>query len=158
VTPLTWKRLTLIGGVAAALAFGVSRLAVRSGLTPAQVPWSVMVVTVAIGVAALWAGWAVRQYQNGNKPNLPALRAARTVAFVQAAAMVGALMVGVYAGYALALVGDWGHAPRRAVILSAVYAAGVSLGLIAAGLIAERWCRITPRDDDSPPPPGVAAA
>lgn len=112
------------------------------------VPWSVPLVCMVAGALALGSAWAVRQYVAGKRPSLDPLRAARTVVYAQACAYAGSVLGGSYGGYALAVAVEWGHAPRRAVALSALLAMAVGLLLVAAGWVAERWCRTDGTDGD----------
>jgi len=141
VQQLTWLRLTVVGVAAAILGWVVTMMLTGSGATPLAVPWTVVVVCLVAGVAALWFGWQVRQYLNGDRPSLDGLRAARTVVFAQATAYVGVIVVGMCGGYALGLLEDWSHGPRREVIYSALLAAGAAAVMLIAGIVAERWCR-----------------
>jgi uncharacterized YccA/Bax inhibitor family protein len=70
--------------------------------------------------------------------------------FSQAAALTGAALVGVYGGYILALLADWGHPPRRTLIVTAIFATVAAGLLLAAGWIAERWCATSGDDKDFP--------
>lgn len=148
---LTWRRLTAVGLASAVLAWLVTAALDRSGATPMSVPWTFDAVCVAAGVATLVFGWQVRQYREGNRPSLDGLRAARTAVLAQATAYVGVIIAGASAGYALGLMGDWGHEPRREVIISALIAAVAALLMMVAGIVAERWCRHGRDSDDDPP-------
>lgn len=146
---LTWQRLTAVGVSALVLAWLVTRAMVNTGATPTAVPWTVHVVAVTAGAIALWGGWQVRAYLNGDKPDLDGLRAARTAVYAQACAYVGAILTGAYGGYALGLIDMWSHDPRRAVIISALLGAASALLLLVAGVIAEYWCRNDQGSDDA---------
>lgn len=148
---LTWQRVVALAVIVALASWSVNMALGRSGSSPAPMPWSVPVVLATSAAAVLWLGWTVRQYRSGKRPALDPLQAARTAMFSQAAAYAGAALVGAYAGYVLALLGDWGHEPRRAVIIVGALAALASAGLCAAGWIAERWCATD--DGDAEPPP-----
>ncbi len=152
MTPLTVQRLTLIVSVTAVLMWVLSRLMQNQGVTPSLVPWTAVAVSIVAGGLALWWAWSVRQYLRGNKPSLNPLKAARIVVFAQAAAYGGAILMGAYGGYALSLLDQWGHAPRREVAISALIAAASGLVLLVAGWVAERWCRIDQSDRDNDPP------
>ena len=146
---LTWQRLTGIGASALVLAWLITEVSVRSGATPATVPWTVHMVAIAAGGIAIWFGWQVRAYLKGDKPNLDGLRAARTAVFAQACAYVGAILVGAYVGYALGLADMWGHDPRREVIVSALLGGASALLMLFAGVVAENWCRDDHEGDNS---------
>jgi mannose/fructose/N-acetylgalactosamine-specific phosphotransferase system component IIC len=149
VTHLTWRHIVPIVAVAGAAGWIVTRVALSRGATPQAVPWTVAVVCVVLAVAALILAWAVREYKQGKKPDLSGIRAARTAAFAQASAYAGAVVAGVYGGYAGALADMWGHAPRRETAISALIAVLGGLLLLTAGIVAEHWCKTDPRDDEN---------
>ncbi len=148
---LTWQRLALVGLSALALAWLMTEVMTNRGASPEPVPWTTHVVVVVAGGFALWLGWQVRQYLKGNKPGLDGLRAARTAVYAQACAYLGAILTGAYGGYALGLMDQWSHAPRRAVVISALLGAASALVLLVAGAIAEQWCRHNREDDETEP-------
>lgn len=148
MTPLTWQRLALLVALTAAPAWLATRVAAANGFTPSPIPASVFVVSLAGAAFALVSAWGVRQYVRGKRPGLQPLRAARTAVFAQAAAYAGAILTGVHGGYALGIAQEWEHGPRREVAVTALVAAIGGLLLLAAGWIAERWCRVDGDDDD----------
>lgn len=145
--PLTWKVLAATIGISALLGWGVSTLALRGGASPVMVPWTTLLVGMVLGGVVLAAGWAVRQVRLGRRRMDPR-RAVRTAVLGQACAYAGALLAGVYVGYGSALLPDWSHAPRREAAIAAGLAALGGALMLVAGVIAERWCRIGPDDDD----------
>jgi hypothetical protein len=149
VARLTWRRLVVValglGVISAGLNFWIS----RSG-SPLRISWSVSVALVIAALATLGIGWEVRQYREGKRPGLSPFKAAKTAVFAQAAALTGAALVGLYGGYAAALIGDWGHPPRRTLILTALLALLASVVLCAAGWVAEKWCSLDDGDDGYP--------
>ena len=155
MSPLSWQRLTLVGLVALVFAWLVSA-GMSAGTTPPHVPWSAVAFSLVAAACALWFGWQVRRFLKGKKPELSALRAARTVVFAQACAYAGAVTTGAYGGYALGLLDDWSHGPRREVIISALIAAGAALLLTIAGMVAEHWCKHTDEDDEDKAEPTAA--
>jgi hypothetical protein len=122
-------------------------VALGDGYTPAAIPWTVPGICVIGGVLALVFAWPVRQYQQGKRPGLDGLRAARAAVFAQACAYAGTLLGGGFVGYALGVAAEWSHGPRRDVAISAAIAALAALALLAAGAIAEHWCRTKPPED-----------
>lgn len=137
-----------MGLCALALAWLMTEVMTNRGASPEAVPWTAHVAVVVAGAFALWTGWQVREYLKGNKPSLDALRAARTAVYAQACAYLGAILTGAYGGYALGLMDQWSHEPRRAVVISALIGAASGLLLLIAGSISERWCRHDQQGDD----------
>lgn len=158
MTQLTWRRIVLIVAITGAAGWIASRFALSRGSTPLRVPWSVTVVCLILAAVALAFAWSVRQYKQGKRPGLSGIRAARTVALAQASAYAGAVIAGVYGGYALALADMWGHGPRRETAISALIAVAGGLLLLAAGVVSEHWCKTDRRDDDPTDGGSTAAA
>ena len=75
----------------------------------------------------------------------------RAVAFLvlgKASALVGAMVAGGYFAFALLFVTRWeADAPRERVIRAGI-AVVAGLGLMVAGLLLERACRVPRRDDE----------
>jgi hypothetical protein len=140
VARLTWRRVILVASAVSVVAWLVAMQTLRSGSSPAPVPWTVPPVLLAAGALALRLGWRVKQFVDGKRPGLDPLQAARTAMFAQACAYCGAGLAGAYVGYAIALLPDWSHQPRREVIIAAGIAAAAAALLCAAGWLAERWC------------------
>jgi hypothetical protein len=92
------------------------------------------------------AGWSVRAYLRGDKPDLDALRAARTFAMAKAAAYTGALLAGRYVAHVLVVLPDL-EARRDQAIASGV-AALAAVALSGAGVLVEKFCQIPPPEDD----------
>ena len=158
--PLRWPILASLAVVTAIGMAVLSALTLDRGATPTAVPWSTVVVGNVLGGVLLWAGWTLRQFKAGKRPALDPTRAMRTAMLAQACAYAGALLAGAYGGYALALARDWSQEPRRELAIGAAIAALGGLVMVAAGGVAEWWCRIGKNGDDDPgapgPEPGVA--
>lgn len=145
--PLRWKVLAAAIAIPMMMVWGVSSVALRGGASPVLVPWTTLLVGFVLGGVVIAAGWAVRQVRMGRRRMDPT-RAVRTAVLGQASAYAGALLAGCYGGYALTLIPYWSHAPRREAAIAAGLAALGGVVMLAAGIIAERWCRIGPDDDD----------
>ena len=146
---LQW-RLPL--GFAAFLTVVVALLTHRwmdSGRFPPAVPVAAVVLIAVLSGVVLWFGQAVRRYLRGTKANLSPIRAARTLALAQAAALTGSALVGLYAGQALGLLPDWDLQAAQRLLWG--YAAGIAAAtwLLVVGMVVQSWCRIPPVDKDS---------
>ena len=143
------QTLGLVAALIGLLSFGVFQLLARGGDLVPRPPVLAGVLLVVMGGLVLWLARPVRQYLRGlaTKP-LDPLRAARTVVLAHAAALTGAAAAGWYAGQlAVVLTGlDLVANQARILPLGLLVLAGVALAV--AGLVAQRWCRIEPRDDD----------
>jgi hypothetical protein len=112
------------------------------------VPWLVDVAILALAGAVFWSGWTVRSYQNGKRPSLDGLRAARTLVLAKAAALTGALLGGWYLAQVLVVLGDLAIEPRRDRAVAAGIAVLCSVGLSVVGLVVEKFCELPPSDKD----------
>ncbi|NYI40471.1 DUF3180 family protein [Demequina lutea] len=148
--PLKWRVLAWALVAAGAVGAGGSFLALRGGAAPVKLPWSTLVIGIALGAVALFMAWPIRQLKRGKRRRIDSTRAVRTAMLAQASAYAGALLGGLYGGFGLVLLRDWSHEPRREAAIAAGVAALGGLIMLAAGVIAEWWCRITdPGDDES---------
>jgi len=160
VRPL--NRRTLAGALLIATAIGAAGtfFALRGGAAPVHLPWTTLLVGISLGAAALGMAWPVHQVKLGKRKAIDPVRAVRAAMLAQASAYAGALLGGMYGGFALVLLRDWSHEPRRDAAIAAGLAALGGLVMLVAGVVAEWWCRITPSDDDPTPhesrEPGVA--
>lgn len=146
--PLKWRVLASAVLIAAALGAGGSFLALRGGAAPVRLPWSTLVVGIALGGVALAMAWPIRQLKRGKRGRIDPARAVRAAMLAQASAYAGALLGGMYGGFALVLLRDWSHPPRRDAAIAAGLAALGGLIMLAAGIVAEWWCRIKDGDGD----------
>jgi len=139
-----WQTLLLVSVVVAVGTWMVLHtLAGRGGLPP-TVPWLVVVVELVIAGAVFALGWQVRQYLHGKRPNLEALRAARTVVLAKASCYTGALLAGWYGGHVLELVSNLSEPGNSGRAVGAAIAAAGGIVLAVVGLVVERFCRIPP--------------
>ena len=145
------RTLVLLALGVAAVTWWVMRMLVgRGSATPPDVPWLVVAVELVIGAVVLSMGWAVRQYQRGERPTLDPVRAARTAVLAKASCYTGALLTGWYGGQALSLLTD-ADVPGNGVRAAAAGVAVVgAVALTVAGLVVEHWCRIPPPDTQQP--------
>jgi hypothetical protein len=121
----------------------------RSGGDPLPVPWTAPAGLVVLAGIVLAAGREVRRWVQGRRSRpIDPLVAARTAVLAQAAGYVGALLVGWYVAQALvilpAVVGE-----RRTRLFWALGTALASALLAVAGLVAQRWCRRPPDEDEA---------
>jgi len=108
---------------------------------------AVAILVVAAVVVVL--GWEVRRSVRGErKPPMNPLAAARVAVLSKAAVYGGAVLTGWYAALGLSLLDD-ATGVRRERLLTSAAAAVASAVLVGAGLLAQRWCRLPP-DDDNP--------
>jgi hypothetical protein len=143
------QTLLLVAAGAGIVSFVVYLLLTRDGSLVPRPPTLAGVLLLVMGGLVLWLARPVRRYLQGRATtSLDPLRAARTVVLAQAAALTGSAAAGWYAGQLAVVAGDLSLVANqsRVVPLLLLLLAGVALA--AAGLVAQRWCRVEPRDED----------
>jgi hypothetical protein len=113
------------------------------------VPWSLPAALAVVDLGVLVAALSFRRRLRGlpgARPYDP-LHAARMVVLAKACSHAGAVLAGAYGGLALALVLVSSSAARHQDALFSGLAALAALGLVAVGLLLERFCKLPPRDD-----------
>lgn len=145
------SRLGVVFVVVTAISAGLFLLYTRTGaLIPAPSAIAAVLLAVMAGLI-LWFAWPVRKYLAGSmaKP-LDALRAARAAVLAQAGALTGAAAAGWYAGQFIVLLTGWDLVVNQRRAWLTLPMVLVALGLAAAGLVAQSWCRIDPPAEDDP--------
>ncbi|MDO8149288.1 MULTISPECIES: DUF3180 domain-containing protein [Isoptericola] len=139
----------------AAVAVGVAavgllllRLLESRGIFVPGAAWVEVAALVLLAGLVLWAGWAVRSYLRGDRPDLDPLRAARTFAMAKAAAYTGALLAGRYVASVLLVLPQLDVEPRREVAVTSGVAALAAVGLAVVGLVVEKFCEAPPPEED----------
>ncbi|GAA1994770.1 hypothetical protein GCM10009718_35910 [Isoptericola halotolerans] len=110
--------------------------------------WVEIFAVVLLAGLVVGAGWSVRAYLRGDKPDLDPLRAARTFAMAKAAAYTGALLAGRYVAHVLVMLPELEVEARRDQAVVSGVAALAAVGLSAAGVLVEKFCQIPPPEDD----------
>ncbi|PRY16038.1 DUF3180 domain-containing protein [Kineococcus rhizosphaerae] len=141
--------LTGLGFLAAVLAWSGLQVWVSSGHAEPDLMWRTTLTIGLLAVAVFGVGWPVKQWVDGDKARrIDALRAARTAALAKAASVAGALLVGVFLGWTVHYLPTLHIAARRSETVVAVADVVVSVLLLVAGLLVERWCRVPPDEDE----------
>ena len=149
VSTLVWLFVAVAVG-----AWGVLRLADRRGSVLPQITWTAPVLIGLLGVVVVIAAFALRARLRGGpgvRPPQP-LGVARMAVLGKASSHVGAIVAGLYTGWALVLLPSLEIEARRDRAIVTVVAVLASLLLTGAGLFLERICRIRPPGADQPPP------
>jgi uncharacterized membrane protein len=143
------QTLVLVAAVTGIIGFAIFAVVTRSGTLVPKPSLLSGVLLVVMGGLVLWLARPVRRYLQGRATtSLDPLRAARTVVLAQAAALTGSAAAGWYAGQLVVVLTDLSLEANqgRLLPLGALVVAGVALA--AAGLVAQRWCRIDRPDED----------
>lgn len=144
--------LVLLGTLAMVLGWSIRPLSIHFEATePVISAWSVVVIWVlatAVGVVA-FRTWRILQRDRGIalKAGRPALRfepyqAVNRLVLGKAAALAGAVVLGGYAGFAISHLGITPTELSGQRLLRGSLAAVGGLGMLVAGLLLERACRI----------------
>jgi uncharacterized membrane protein YidH (DUF202 family) len=147
------QTLVLIAAVLGIVSFVVFEMITRSGTLVPTPSLLSGVLLVVMGGLVLWMARPVRRYLQGNATRpLDPLHAARIVVLAQAAALTGSAAAGWYLGQLVVVMTDLSLSANqsRLLPLGALVVAGVALA--AAGLVAQRWCRVDPGDEEREQP------
>ncbi len=119
----------------------------QGGRTPPQ-SYLAAVALAMLAAVVLVLGREVRRSVRGERrPPVAPLAAARIAVLSKAAAYGGAVLSGWYAALALAVLDD-ASGLRRERLLTAAVCAAAAAALVAAGFVAQRWCRLPPDDEN----------
>lgn len=153
VKPTRPGTLVLLVVLGAGLGFGVVDVwTAWTGSIP-TVPWAAPITLAGVAAAFLVAEIALKprlRRDPGARP-LDPLVAARTAMLAKAGSAAGAVVAGVYLGFAAFLLFDLENDYRRRVLLVAVIAAACAALASIAAYLLERACRVQPPTDG----PGV---
>lgn len=145
------QTIALVAAVAGVVSFGLFALLSRNGSLVPRPPVLAGILVLVMGALILWLARPVRHYLQGRATSsLDPLRAARTVVLAQAGALTGAAVAGWYAGQLAVVLTGLELVANQARILPLSLTIAAALGLAAAGMVAQRWCRIEPPDDGRP--------
>ncbi|MFL6079802.1 MAG: DUF3180 domain-containing protein [Ornithinibacter sp.] len=143
------KTLALVAAVAGIISFAVFALITRSGTLVPRPSLLSGVLLVVMGGLVLWLARPVRRYLQGRATTtLDPLRAARTVVLAQAAALTGAAAAGWYLGQLVVVVTGLSLEANRSRVLPLAAIVVAAVALATAGLVAQRWCRVDPPEED----------
>jgi hypothetical protein len=146
------QTLAIVAAAAGLVSFGLFAMLTRSGDLVPRPPVLAGVLLVVMAALVLWLARPVRRYLPGRATtSLDPLRAARTVVLAQAAALTGSAAAGWYAGQLVVVLTDLSLVANRSRILPLALLMAAGLALATAGLVAQRWCRVDPRDEDEAP-------
>ena len=154
--PARVSSVVLAAAVTAVAGWLLLDLLIRQGAARPPLPWPAALGPVVVGVVVLVLARDVRRGVRGEKPagrRVDPLTAARVAVLAKASAYAGGVLTGWYAAQGVALLTQLTSGRRDRLIVAAV--TGLACVFLAvAGLVAQRWCRLPP-DDDQPAAPGT---
>ena len=116
-------------------------------VVPPSIPWTAPVGLFLVGALVGAIAWSTHQQIQVRRERMDPQRAVAFLVLGKASALGGALVAGGYLGYALSFVGRLdAEGPRERVVRSLVAILG-GAGLMVAGLLLERACKV-PHDED----------
>ena len=140
--------LSVLAGIGLVGGWLLHPAALRLGGTAPLVTWlqpfALLFVAAVLGATA-WVTWrAVHVRREWLEPH----RAVNRFVLARSCALVGALVAGGYAGYALSWLGvDAALGPQR--IVRCLVAALAAVLIVVAALLLERSCRVRSADEES---------
>ncbi|MDQ1286762.1 MAG: hypothetical protein QG622_327 [Actinomycetota bacterium] len=149
--PARLRTVLLIAVVVGVTGWAVLDVLEATGAASVRAPWTAAVAVGLLAVVVLVAGLDVRRWVAGRRERpLDPLTAARVAVLAKAAAYTGGGLAGWHLAQAAVLFPDLVGA-RRTRFLLVLLSVLASVGLAAAGLLAQRWCRRPPDDEDGSP-------
>lgn len=119
-----------------------------SQTTAPMISWAQPVALAVIAIGLGWTAFHTHRAVQVRHERLEAHRAVNRLAMGRSAAYVGAIVAGVYVGYAISWLGvDVELGGQR--VLRAGIAAGLAVLVLVAGLLLERACRVRAEDDET---------
>jgi hypothetical protein len=141
--------------VAAVVGWAGVALLVDLGESMPRVPVSAPLVLLLFAAILLATALSIRSRLAAVRERLPDARplnplmAARAAVLAKASSPVGALVAGLYAGYAAYLLPEAEISARRQVVLLCGFAVLAGAAVVAAALFLESVCRLPPPDEES---------
>lgn len=105
------------------------------------VSWAQPAALWLVAVAVLITWWQTHRAVQVRRERLEPHRAVNRLVLARAAALVGALVAGGYAGYALAWIGDPAELAGQRILRSVV-AVVAGVAMVVGALLLERACRV----------------
>lgn len=153
------RHVVLAAAVTFVLAYGTLRFWSGQGNAVPEVNWFTIGVIALIAGLVLGGGWQIRSYRQHTARRMPPPQVARrTLVAAQASALVGGVLTGWYGGHAAVCLHNLDSDRLREIAVISAVTALASIGLAAAGLVVQQWCRIDEDDDDRRPDGEVTAA
>lgn len=120
----------------------------RLGRTAPVVSWAQPLALLLVAAILAYTAWSTRRLLRLRPDLLLPHQAVNRLVLARACALVGALVAGGYAGYALSWVGSAAELADERILRSLVAALGGGL-IVAGALLLERTCRVDGPGADS---------
>jgi hypothetical protein len=152
MTPVRTTRLVLLVLLlllGAALGWSGVAVLEATGTIVARTPWSAAGGLAFFAALLLAGAWYMYDRVHRQQRRVEALTAVRLLALAKASALVGALVAGVYAGFAVHFVPVLDTPDGRERVVRGVVTALAALVVVAGGLLLERACKVPKGPDDA---------
>jgi hypothetical protein len=113
--------------------------------TPPVVPWAQPLTLLLVGVILLATARATHQALQVRRERLEPHRAVNRLVLARSCVVVGGLVAGGYAGYAVSWLGVPGELADDRILRSLLSAAAGGV-IVVGALLLERACRVRPDD------------
>ena len=111
------------------------------------VPWTASIALVFLAGVLGWLAYTTYQAVHKRRERFPSDRAVRQLVLAKASALVGALVAGGYAGFALSFADSMDTDLGQERVVNAALTALAGVVVVVAALLLERACEV-PKDDD----------
>ncbi len=145
VRPTGHRPLAALGVLGLLGGWSVRLLALRTSRPEPDVPWTSVALLALTAAILATTALLTRRVVRRDRGRLPHHHAVNRLVLAKASALVGALLLGGYAGYALAQVGVDTPASGTRLLLASL-AALAALAMMTAALLLEHACRVPRRE------------
>ncbi|MDN5851657.1 MAG: DUF3180 domain-containing protein [Actinomycetia bacterium] len=145
------RSLAIIAAVGLIIGRAARPVLERMDQVAPTVPWTASVALVFLAAVLGWLAYSTYQAVHKRQERFPSDRAVRQLVLAQASAIVGALVAGGYAGFALSFANSMDTDLGQERVIHSGVTALAGIAVIVAALLLERACEV-PRDDDEATP------
>lgn len=141
LSPTSARGLVILGSVGLVAGWLVRPVSERLGRTAPIVTWGQPIALFFVAAVLGGTAWVTWRAVHVRRERLPSHQAVNRLVLARACAFVGALVAGLYAGYAVSWIGMQAElADQRAWRSGTAALAG--LAICVTGLLLERACRV----------------
>jgi hypothetical protein len=158
MTPVRSTRLVLLVLLlllGAALGWSGVAVLEATGMIVARAPWSAAGGLAFFAALLLAGAWYMYDRVHRKQRRVDGLTAVRLLALAKASALVGALVAGVYSGFAVRFVPAFDTPDGRDRVVRGIVTAIAALVVMLGGLLLERACKVPKGPDDAESPSGA---
>lgn len=117
-------------------------------VTP-TVPWTASIALLFLAAVLGWLAYTTYQSVHKRSERIASDRAVRQLVLAKASALVGALVAGGYAGFALSFADAMDTDLGRERVVNSAVTALAGIAVVIAALLLERACEVPKNDDEA---------